>query len=68
MATKTNLAILAIFASLAIIGATLALSPTGFSNTEGVAFAQDNETMMMDGGNETMMDGNMTAADGNMTG
>ena len=55
MSSRTNLAILVVFTALAIVGATMALSTTGFFDTTGVssAYAQ-NDTM----GNMT---GNMTA-------
>lgn len=64
MSSRTNLAILVVFAAFAIIGATMALSTTGFFDTTGIssAYAQ-NETMM--GGDN--MTGNMTAGM-NMTG
>jgi len=55
MSSRTNLAILVVFTALAIIGATMALSTTGFFDTTGIssAYAQ-NDTM----GNMT---GNMTS-------
>jgi hypothetical protein len=57
MSSRTNVSILVVFTALAIIGATMALSTTGFFDTTGIssAYAQgDNVT----GGNVT--DGNMT--------
>jgi hypothetical protein len=63
MSSRTNLAILVVFTAFAIIGATMALSTTGFFDTTGIssAYAQDDA---MSGGN--MTGGNMTG--GNMTG
>ena len=65
MSSRTNLAILVVFAAFAIIGATMALSTTGFFDTAGIsnAYAQ-NDTMS--GGN--MTGGNMTSGMSNMTG
>jgi hypothetical protein len=56
MSSKINLAILVVFSAFAIIGATMALSTTGFFDTTGIssAYAQG----------DNMTDGNMT----NMTG
>jgi hypothetical protein len=61
MSSKINLAILVVFSAFAIIGATMALSTTGFFDTTGIssAYAQGDN---MTGGNIT--NGNMT----NMTG
>jgi hypothetical protein len=72
MSSRTNLAILVVFTAFAIIGATMALSTTGFFDTTGIssAYAQ-NDTMMMSGDNMTdgnMTGGNMTVDMGNMTG
>ncbi|MGH9925444.1 MAG: hypothetical protein ACRD5B_08695 [Nitrososphaeraceae archaeon] len=57
MSSRTNLAILVVFTAFAIIGATMALSTTGFFDTTGIssAYAQGDN---MTGGN--MTDGNMT--------
>ena len=65
MSSRTNLAILVVFAAFAIIGATMALSTTGFFDTTGIsnAYAQ-NDTMSS--GN--MTGGNMTSGMSNMTG
>ena len=65
MSSRTNLAILVVFAAFAITGATMALSTTGFFDTTGIsnAYAQ-NDTMS--GGN--MTGGNMTSGMSNMTG
>jgi hypothetical protein len=72
MSSRTNLAILVVFTAFAIIGATMALSTTGFFDATGIssAYAQ-NDTMMMSGDNMTdgnMTGGNMTVDMGNMTG
>lgn len=66
MSSRTNLAILVVFTAFAIIGATMALSTTGFFDTIGIssAYAQ-NDTMMSD---DNMTGGNMTAGMSNMTG
>ena len=61
MSSRTNVSILVVFTALAIIGATMALSTTGFFDTTGIssAYAQGDN---MTAGN--MTNGNMT----NMTG
>ena len=66
MSSKTNVAILVVFAALAVIGATMALSTAGISDTTGIpsVYAQ-NDTMM---GGDNMTAGNMTDAGANMTG
>jgi hypothetical protein len=60
MSSRTNLAILVVFAAFAVIGATMALSTTGFFDTTGISsvYAQDNMTA----GNMTNMTGDMGAA------
>jgi hypothetical protein len=67
MSSKINVTILVVFSALAIVGATLALSTTGFFDATGIssAYAQ-NDTMMMGGDN--MTGGNMTDGMSNMTG
>ena len=66
MSSKINVTILVVFSALAIIGATLALSTTGFFDTTGIssAYAQ-NDTMM---GEDNMTGGNMTGGMSNYTG
>ena len=66
LSSRTNLAILVVFTAFAIIGATMALSTTGFFDTTGIssAYAQ-NDTMM---GGDNMTGGNMTGGMSNMTG
>lgn len=55
MSSRTNLAILVVFTAFAIIGATMALSTTGFFDTTGIssAYAQDDAMSNMTGGNMT---------------
>jgi hypothetical protein len=64
MSSRTNLAILVVFTAFAIIGATMALSTTGFFDTTGIssAYAQAPE------GGDNMTGGNMTGGMSNMTG
>jgi hypothetical protein len=64
MSTKRNLAMLVIFAAVAFIGATAALSTAGLFDSVGLAqvYAQGNATM---GGNVT---GNMTGGMMNSSG
>ena len=64
MSSRTNLAILVVFATFAIIGATMALSTTGFFDTTGISSAYAQNDTMMGGDNMT---GNMTSGM-NMTG
>ena len=66
MASRINIAILVVFSAFAVIGATMALSTTGFFDLTGIssAYAQ-NDTMM---GGDNMTGGNMTGSMNNMTG
>lgn len=66
MSSRTNLAILVVFTAFAIIGATMALSTTGFFDTAGISSAYAQNDTMMSGDN--MTGGNMTAGMSNMTG
>ena len=65
--SSTNIAILVVFSAFAIIGATMALSTTGFFDTTGIssAYAQ-NDTVTGAVGN--MTGGNMTGGMSNYTG
>jgi hypothetical protein len=66
MSSKINVTILVVVSALAILGATLALSTTGFFDTTEIssAYAQ-NDTML---GGDNMTGGNMTGGMSNMTG
>jgi hypothetical protein len=66
MSSRTNLAILVVFTAFAIVGATMALSTTGFFDTTGISNAYAQNDTMMSGGN--MTGGNMTSGTSNMTG
>jgi|GEM_PF-6190591 len=65
MSSRTNLAILVVFTAFAVIGATMALSTTGFFDTTGIssAYAQAPPS-----GGDNMTGGNMTGGMSNMTG
>ena len=66
MSSRINVTILVVFSAFAIIGATMALSTTGFFDTTGISSAYAQNDTMMDGDN--MTGGNMTGGLSNMTG
>ena len=65
MTSRINIAILVVFSAFAVIGATMALSTTGFFDTTGISAYAQNDTMM---GGDNMTGGNMTGGMSNMTG
>ena len=67
MSSRINVTILVVFSAFAIIGATMALSTTGFFDTTGISGVYAQNDTMMDGG-DNMTGGNMTGGMSNMTG
>ncbi|HYZ60356.1 MAG TPA: hypothetical protein VE544_11920 [Nitrososphaeraceae archaeon] len=66
MSSRINIAALVVFTAFAIIGATIALSTTGFFDTTGILSVYAQNDTMMSGDN--MTGGNMTGGMSNMTG